>query len=190
MTDKEAIDIIRRYECNSEHFEACEMAIQALEYDDAKYHEEHGEVIVDKDVWEDVKKALEVVNHTDVTDTNVGNMIDYDRNVKLNDRINDLINAIENDECQYWTISKIISALKKLPSVTQIDRYKTELNELDRAVSLNAVIKDIKELSEWHDGQFTADRVINHLRQMPPQDSEVVWRGNNFNTITVKKDGE
>lgn len=27
--------------------------------DDAKYHEEHGEVIVDKDVWEDAKKALE-----------------------------------------------------------------------------------------------------------------------------------
>ena len=31
MTNKEAIDIIRRYECNSEHFEACEMAIKALE---------------------------------------------------------------------------------------------------------------------------------------------------------------
>lgn len=23
-----------------------------------------------------------------------------------------------------------------------------------------------------------------------PQDGEVVWRGNNFNTITVKEDGE
>lgn len=29
-----------------------------LEYDDALYHEEHGEVIVDKDLWEDIKKAL------------------------------------------------------------------------------------------------------------------------------------
>lgn len=28
-------------------------------YDDAKYHEEHGEVIVDKAVWEDAKRALE-----------------------------------------------------------------------------------------------------------------------------------
>ena len=29
------------------------------EYDDAKYHEEHGEVVVDKAVWEDAKKSLE-----------------------------------------------------------------------------------------------------------------------------------
>ena len=28
-------------------------------YDDAKYHDEHGEVVVDKAVWEDAKKALE-----------------------------------------------------------------------------------------------------------------------------------
>ena len=39
--------------------EAYKMAMDALEYDDALYHEEHGEVIVDKDVWEDAKKALE-----------------------------------------------------------------------------------------------------------------------------------
>jgi hypothetical protein len=31
MTREEAIEIIRRYECNTEHYEACEMAIQALE---------------------------------------------------------------------------------------------------------------------------------------------------------------
>ena len=30
MTNDEAIEIIRRYECNSEHYEACEMAIKAL----------------------------------------------------------------------------------------------------------------------------------------------------------------
>ena len=45
-----------------EYNEAINMAIQALEqepYDDAKYHEEHGEVVVDKAVWEDAKKALE-----------------------------------------------------------------------------------------------------------------------------------
>ena len=29
-----------------------------LAYDDAKYHEEHGEVIVAKDLWEDAKRAL------------------------------------------------------------------------------------------------------------------------------------
>ena len=42
--------------------EMFDVAIQALEqepYDDAKYHEEHGEVIVDKAVWEDAKRALE-----------------------------------------------------------------------------------------------------------------------------------
>ena len=31
MTREEAIKIIRHYECNSEHYEACEMAIKALE---------------------------------------------------------------------------------------------------------------------------------------------------------------
>lgn len=30
MTREQAIKIIRRYECNSEHYEACEMAIKAL----------------------------------------------------------------------------------------------------------------------------------------------------------------
>ena len=39
--------------------EALDMAIKALEYDDVKYHEEHGEVIVDNEVWDDAKKALE-----------------------------------------------------------------------------------------------------------------------------------
>ena len=39
--------------------QAFEMAVKALKYDDTKYHEEHGEVIVSKDVWEDAKKALE-----------------------------------------------------------------------------------------------------------------------------------
>ena len=39
-------------------YEANIMAIQALKYDDAKYHEEHGEVVVDKAVWEDAKRAL------------------------------------------------------------------------------------------------------------------------------------
>ena len=31
MTKEQAIKIIRRYECNSEHYEACEIAIKALE---------------------------------------------------------------------------------------------------------------------------------------------------------------
>lgn len=31
MTREEAIELIRRYECNSEHYDACEMAIEALE---------------------------------------------------------------------------------------------------------------------------------------------------------------
>lgn len=63
MTNEEAIDIIK---CLAWHTrpneEDIEQAIKALEqepYDDAKYHEEHGEVIVDKAVWEDAKRALE-----------------------------------------------------------------------------------------------------------------------------------
>ena len=44
---------------DTEILTAFDMAIKALEYDDAKYHEEHGEVIVDKAVWEDAKRALE-----------------------------------------------------------------------------------------------------------------------------------
>ena len=38
---------------------ALDMAIKALSYDDTKYYEGHGEVVVDKAVWEDAKGALE-----------------------------------------------------------------------------------------------------------------------------------
>ena len=38
MTREEAIEIIRRYECNSEHYEACEMAIRALEQEPKTGH--------------------------------------------------------------------------------------------------------------------------------------------------------
>jgi hypothetical protein len=34
MTKEEAIKIIRKYECNKDHYEACEMAIKALEAED------------------------------------------------------------------------------------------------------------------------------------------------------------
>ena len=34
-------------------------AIEALKYDDTTYHDEHFEVVVAKDVWEDAKKAFE-----------------------------------------------------------------------------------------------------------------------------------
>ena len=46
---------------------------------------------------------------------------DGDRVVSLNDRINDLINAIEIDECGYWTPIRIVSVLKQLPSVEPQD---------------------------------------------------------------------
>lgn len=65
MTRTEAIDLldnlIGMIEDNheSDYDTALDMAIKALEYDDAKYHEEHGEVVVDKAVWEDAKRALE-----------------------------------------------------------------------------------------------------------------------------------
>lgn len=65
MTRDEAIDLldnlIGMIEDNheSDYDTALRMGIKSLEYDDAKYHEEHGEVIVDKAVWEDAKRALE-----------------------------------------------------------------------------------------------------------------------------------
>ena len=37
-----------------------------------------------------------------------------DSAVSLNDRINDLISAIENDECQYWTKTKNNISVKKV----------------------------------------------------------------------------
>ena len=65
---------------------------------------------------------------------------DGDRVVSFNDRINDLISAIENDECQYWTKTKIISALKKLPSTSQ-------LSNGDKMVSLNTVINALDTMT-------------------------------------------
>ena len=60
MTREEAITILNMVEAHgSLVIQAKDMAIKALEYDDAKYHEEHGEVIVDKAVWEDAKRVLE-----------------------------------------------------------------------------------------------------------------------------------
>ena len=72
LTDKVEKEIAcKSGKCAAEHRQLAKWLKdykRLLEYDDAKYHEEHGEVIVDKDVWEDAKKAL------DATDTNVGKM--------------------------------------------------------------------------------------------------------------------
>lgn len=50
------------YDKECPHFyemeEACKVALKALSYDDAKYHEEHGEVVVDEEIWEDANKAF------------------------------------------------------------------------------------------------------------------------------------
>lgn len=46
-------------------------------YDDAKYHEEHGEVVVDKAVWEDAKRALEQI--TKIADIVDGTIDHFDR---------------------------------------------------------------------------------------------------------------
>ena len=53
-----AIRTVYQMDLSEPEDRALAMAIEALEYDDIKYHEEHGEVIVDKNVWEDMKKAL------------------------------------------------------------------------------------------------------------------------------------
>ena len=68
MTREESIEILKdlwrtKYSIylEADIRKALEMAIQVLEqesFDDLKYHAEHGEVIVDKAVWEDAEKAL------------------------------------------------------------------------------------------------------------------------------------
>ena len=48
-------------QCAEEHRQFAEWLKdykRLLAYDDAKYHGEHGEVIVEKDLWEDAKRAL------------------------------------------------------------------------------------------------------------------------------------
>lgn len=62
-----------------------------------------------------VKQALNEVKHEQTQAQ------DGDRVVSLNNRINDLINAIEIDECGYWTPIRIVSVLKQLPSVEPQD---------------------------------------------------------------------
>ena len=59
-------EVIERMERIYDDFEgelcdcfALASALKALKYDDVLYHEEHGEVIVEKAVWEDAKRALE-----------------------------------------------------------------------------------------------------------------------------------
>ena len=46
-------------------------------FDVAKYHEEHGEVVVDKAVWEDMKKTLEQI--TKIADIVAGTIDHFDR---------------------------------------------------------------------------------------------------------------
>ena len=157
LTDKVEQEIAcKSGKCAEEHRQLAEWLKdykRLVEYDDVKYHEEHNEVIVSEDVWNDAKKALEAVGNTDATDTNVGKM-DGDKKVS--------IGVLEQ---VMWERDVAIDQLKELGYGLgqKIEKWA----DGDRAVSLNAVIEDIKELSEWHDGQFTADRVINHLRQMP-----------------------
>lgn len=65
MTYRDAINNLMKARCipyRKATFIKVNELLKALEqepYDDAKYHEEHGEVVVDKAVWEDAKRALE-----------------------------------------------------------------------------------------------------------------------------------
>lgn len=63
MSNDEAIERMERIYDGFEG-ELCDcfaiaLAIKALKYDDVLYHEEHGEVVIEKAVWEDAKRALE-----------------------------------------------------------------------------------------------------------------------------------
>ena len=78
-----------------------------LEYDDAKYHEEHGEVIVDKDVWEDAKKALEAV-------------ADGDRAVSLNAVLQIIDEWFDDREAE---IEDLIVKVTYMPSVSRTGHW-------------------------------------------------------------------
>ena len=63
-------------------------------FDVAKYHEEHGEVVVDKAVWEDMKKALEQITKiADIVDGTIDHF-DYDDAM---DTLYEIKGVIKND---------------------------------------------------------------------------------------------
>ena len=55
---------------------------------------------------EDVEQAIKALEQEPCEDA-----------ISREDRIKDLIGAIENDDCNYWTPTKIASALKQLPPI-------------------------------------------------------------------------
>ena len=142
--------------------EAYDMAIQALEYDDTKYHREHGEVIVDKDVWEDAKKALEVASCRQVTG-------------KLNDRavsLNAVIDAVDRwikDKSILVTlptseVTPLFERIHQLPSVGK----DTNVSITD-CISRQAVIDMAYDMSEidgehFNNPHFVVD--VDDIKQL------------------------
>lgn len=79
---------------SEESHTAMMMAMETLSYDDAKYHEEHGEVVVDKAVWEDMKKALEQI--TKIADIVEGTIDHFDYDDAM-DVLYEIKGVIKND---------------------------------------------------------------------------------------------
>lgn len=111
MTREQAILQIeyRKDFATPDQIQAIDMAINALKYDDTKYHEEHGEVIVSKDVWEDAKKALKQMDALEKIRT------------EIEQNAYPIVHGVNNHE-KGMTLYGILQI---------IDKYKTESEETE-----------------------------------------------------------
>ena len=130
---------------------ALDMAIKALEYDDAKYHAEHGEVIVDKAVWEDAERALSGDYAVGVDST--GRFVKAseafcDRNICLRNEYN----GIGCDECEVTKSQEpsgdLISrqdAIKAIDEKAKRIKNEDTLNGLAGAVGILFDLPSVKQ---------------------------------------------
>lgn len=160
MTREEAITILNMVEAHgSLVIQAKDMAIKALEYDDAKYHEEHGEVVVDKAVWEDAKRALEQEPSGDL----ISRQAVHETIEKWAGSMAVLV-ALPTRE-----VRPLLDSIHKLPSVN--------LQPCEDAVSREAV-DDILCLYSDGNGMIDAGGAVRMVRELPsvkpqePQESE------------------
>ena len=120
-----------------------------------------------------VKQALNEVKHEQTQAQ------DGDRVVSLNNRINDLINAIEIDECGYWTPIRIVSVLKQLPSVEPQD---------GDLISRNAVEEITWEEPPYTDALNVLTWVRDKVRELPSvSQSQGHWINNDNGTMSCSE---
>lgn len=116
--------------------EAYEMAIQALEYDDVAYHEEHGEVIVDKDVWEDAKRALEQEPMRDATPEERESTAKYIKSISKPTGVK--FEALEQEPCEDAVSRQAFDEIKELMTDINGDTvYAVKMSDIRQLPSVN-----------------------------------------------------